>query len=206
MADRDGNRHHDRSYGHGTGTTPERRRSLIGWLLGAALLVGLLVLVLRGCDDTADRTAAVPGTTTSAGTGRVSDAGDPMVPAGAYRSADFDNYLAGTEPVGRAFALDRVTFATGSSDLDDNARAELAELAGVLRRYPSARIEVVGYADPEGDEAANQTLSRQRAEAVRAALSEAGAAGSAVSLAAEGETGAAATRANRKVEVRVTSR
>ena len=209
MAERESSEHNT-SYGQGlgSGTAPperERRRGLIGWLLGAALLIGLLVLLVRGC-DTADNRMTAADAGAAATSGRVSDEGDPMVPAFGYRSADFDSYLAGAEPAGRAFALDRVTFASGSSELDDAARTEIAELAGVLQRYPRAQIEIAGYADPEGEEAANRTLSRQRAEAVRAALAEAGAAAGAVTLAAEGETGAAATRANRKVEVRVTSR
>lgn len=184
-------------------------RNWLWWLIAAAIAITLLILLIRGCDDATDNGVVddTAATAAAATTGeRVSDAGDPMVPAAAYRTADFDAYLGGTEPVGRAFALDRVTFASGSDALDAAGRAEVAELAGVLERYPNAAVALTGYADPEGDAAANQALSQRRAQAVQAALVEAGAAAGRVTLAAAGETGDAAVRANRKVEVRVTAR
>lgn len=188
-------------------TEPERKRSWLWWLLGALATLILLILLARSCDDATDRSVVDPAVGTSADTGgRVSDAGDPMVPAGAYRATDFDAYLAGTEPIGRAFALDQVNFDSGSSEIDDAGRAEIAELAGVLRRYPNATIALTGFADPAGDAAANQALSRRRAEAVRVALIDAGANTARVTIVAQGETGDAALRANRKVEVRVTAR
>lgn len=183
-----------------------KRGGALWWLLAALAAILLLVLLTRGCDDTR-RTDAVAPVETGSAAGRVSDAGDPMVSeAAAYSTAEFDRYLAGTEPVGRAFALDKVTFASGSDTLDAVGRKELDELAGVLKRYPNAAIALTGYADPEGDAAANEALSRRRAEAVRAALAKAGVAARSVSLAGEGETGTAAVRDNRKVEVRVTAR
>jgi outer membrane protein OmpA-like peptidoglycan-associated protein len=193
---------------HGMSTVrdaPEREGGLgwLPWLIGL-LLLGLLLWWLLGRD--ADRDAVViptdEPTLSAAAPGTVE--GRPA--AVAYTTADFDRYLAGTEPVGRVFALDRVTFASGADTLDAQGRAELAELAGVLKRYPGARLALTGYADPAGDAAANQALSQRRAEAVRAALAEAGVAANVVSLEAAGETGSAAVRANRKVEARVTAR
>lgn len=171
------------------------------WLIGLLLLAILLWWLLdRGGRDTvvpaeeATLSAAAP------------DTAEGREAAVAYSTAEFDSYLAGTEPVGRAFAFDRVTFASGADELDARGRAELAEMADVLKRYPNARLALTGYADPEGDAAANQALSQRRAEAVRAALQEAGVAASAVTIDAEGETGAGAVRSNRRVEARVTAR
>lgn len=178
-------------------------RGWIGWLAAALLALLVIVLLVRGCEAVDENQSA---DVAPAGAGQVSDAIDPMAPAAAYSTADFDAYLAGAEPVGRAFSLDRVTFASGSDALDATGQAEIAELAGVLRRYPNAAVALTGFADPEGDAAANQALSQRRAEAVRAALASAGAGAEAVSIAAVGETGTAAVRANRKVEVRVTAR
>lgn len=188
---------------HGVSTgrdAPERKGGLgwLPWLIGL-LLLGLLLWWLLGRDDDRDAVVAPVDEPT------LSAAATPEA-AVAYNTADFDRYLGGTDPVGRTFSFDRVTFASGADTLDATGRAELAEVASVLKRYPNARLSLVGYADPEGDAAANQALSQRRAEAVRAALEKAGAGSGVVAVAAEGETGTAAVRSNRKVEARVTAR
>lgn len=61
-------------------------------------------------------------------------------------------------------------FRTGESVLSDGGRSQLASLARYLRQHEDLRIQVSGYADPRGDDAANMALSRARAEAVADAL------------------------------------
>lgn len=69
------------------------------------------------------------------------------------------------------FNFDRVTFATGSAELDmAGSEAQLNNLVEILNAYPAVRLKIGGYTDNTGDEAANQKLSQQRAEAVTAAL------------------------------------
>ena len=192
---------------HGVSTVrdaPERTGGLgwLPWLIGL-LLLGLLLWWLLGRDDDRDAVAPADEPTLSAAAPGTVEGREPAI---GYTTADFDRYLAGTEPVGRVFSLDKVTFASGADTLDATGRAELADMAGVLKRYPNARLALTGYADPAGDATANQALSQRRAETVRAALQEAGVASAAVTLDAEGETGTAAVRSNRKVEARVTAR
>ncbi len=57
-------------------------------------------------------------------------------------------------------------FVKGKTDLSDETRAVLDELAEVLKQNPNAKMRVVGYASPEGDEKYNQYLSEKRAKAV----------------------------------------
>lgn len=64
-----------------------------------------------------------------------------------------------------------VLFESGSAEIVDPAA--LDDLATKLAR--SARIDVHGYTDSTGDEAANMTLSQERAEAVMSQLGKSGA-------------------------------
>lgn len=57
-------------------------------------------------------------------------------------------------------------FVKGKTDLSDETKAVLDELAEVLKQNPNAKMKVVGYASPEGDEKYNQYLSEKRAKTV----------------------------------------
>ncbi len=65
-------------------------------------------------------------------------------------------------------------FVKGKTDLSDETKAVLDELADVLKQNPKAKMKVVGYASPEGDERFNQYLSEKRAKAVVSYLVSAG--------------------------------
>ena len=60
-----------------------------------------------------------------------------------------------------------VLFDTGSSSLAPGAFGRLDQLASTLGRYPDTDVIIRGYTDGAGTEASNQTLSEQRADAVR---------------------------------------
>lgn len=61
-----------------------------------------------------------------------------------------------------------VLFAFGKSELKPAARDTLLAVAkDITRKAPESRIRVEGHTDSVGDEASNQRLSEQRAEAVR---------------------------------------
>lgn len=69
------------------------------------------------------------------------------------------------------FNFDRVTFESGSAQLDAAASEEqLNNLVEILNAYPKVALKIGGYTDNTGKEAANKKLSQERAEAVRAAL------------------------------------
>jgi chemotaxis protein MotB len=70
--------------------------------------------------------------------------------------------------------LREVTFASGSAKLTAQAEASLRGIAASLLAHPTARFEVAGYTDATGARPANERLSLERAEAVRAFLVSAG--------------------------------
>jgi len=80
----------------------------------------------------------------------------------------------GAEPCTDAacwFNFDRLTFATGSADLDMNASgAQLENIAQIMKAHENIQLKIGGYTDNTGSEDLNMTLSQQRAEAVIAAV------------------------------------
>jgi outer membrane protein OmpA-like peptidoglycan-associated protein len=91
---------------------------------------------------------------------------------------------------------ERILFGVGSAALDGPARAALTRVAAALVRVQTAAavlganatIELAGRTDPTGTDAANQTLSRERAETVLAALAERGTSPADVRVTALGTT------------------
>jgi outer membrane protein OmpA-like peptidoglycan-associated protein len=68
--------------------------------------------------------------------------------------------------------LPGVYFAFGTAAIDPISDRALAELARSLAGHPDWKVTVEGHTDSVGTDAANQTLSTRRAEAVRARLAE----------------------------------
>lgn len=104
-----------------------------------------------------------------------------------------------------------VLFDTGKFSLKPGAREKLSKVAGILLSYPGLDIEVGGYTDSVGTEEMNQTLSENRAGAVRDYLVQQGVARDAVTAKGFGETLPVATnnnasgrQQNRRVELLVT--
>lgn len=65
-----------------------------------------------------------------------------------------------------------VLFALDSAALSPKAKATLDAAATVLKQQSGRRIGVYGHTDSQGSDAHNLVLSRQRAQAVRAALAQ----------------------------------
>lgn len=92
-----------------------------------------------------------------------------------------------------------VLFESGSDRVDAvGLNVATAASRAALLRAP-ARINVVGYADQSGSAARNETLSRQRAENVAAALARAGVSPGSIEVQARGATRAAED--GRRVEI-----
>lgn len=101
-----------------------------------------------------------------------------------------------------------VLFAFDSADLTPEAAARIAEVAARVRSEATGEVAVVGHTDSVGDDAYNQTLSQQRAQAVANALAAAAPADYAVSgqgesqpVADESTGGDAAAALNRRVTI-----
>ncbi len=148
---------------------PEKKTNWLAWL---ALLLGLLALLFfltRSCARH-DTVVAAPVDNTAA---EVMPATTPP-PVVAARSATVSQqvgtYLAGTEAAPHTFTFDNLNFDTAKSDIKPEYAEEMANLAGIMTKYPNAKAKIVGYADARGDPAINAKLGADRADAVKAAL------------------------------------
>lgn len=75
----------------------------------------------------------------------------------------------GLDAEGR-IALYGIYFDTGKSDIKPESKAQLDEMASILKARPALRVHIVGHTDNVGSLDANLTLSLKRAEAVVSAL------------------------------------
>jgi outer membrane protein OmpA-like peptidoglycan-associated protein len=94
--------------------------------------------------------------------------------------------------------------------LKPGAREKLAKVAGILIAYPGLNIQVGGYTDNVGGDDMNQTLSENRAGAVRSYLVDQGVATGSVTAKGFGNSLPVATndnasgrQENRRVELLV---
>ena len=60
-----------------------------------------------------------------------------------------------------------VLFDTGKYTLKPSTQISLAKVAGILQAYPGLKVQVEGYTDSTGTMEFNQTLSQNRAAAVK---------------------------------------
>lgn len=97
----------------------------------------------------------------------------------------------------------RVFFDTGKTDVSSEFTSKAAALVEFLNSNPDAKAIVSGFNDSTGDAARNAELSKQRAQAVKAALESAGVAADRVVLEKPAETdGTGVTNAaSRRVDV-----
>jgi len=63
-----------------------------------------------------------------------------------------------------------ILFATGSATLRPESTPTLKEIGDLLKAHPDVRLAIEGHTDDVGDAASNQTLSEQRAAAVKTFL------------------------------------
>ncbi|MET0373426.1 MAG: OmpA family protein [Rhizorhabdus sp.] len=122
-------------------------------------------------------------------------------------------YLAGSEATPRTFQFEKLTFATAGSTLRPDDAKEAGTIATVLKQYNNTHVRIAGYADARGSDAANITLGKARAEAVKAALVARGIDAGRIETVSGGENDPVDTNAtasgqaeNRRTELVVTSR
>lgn len=117
--------------------------------------------------------------------------------------------------VGNRFNLrTQVHFQTNSAEILPDSNSLLEQLADAINRHPEVTaIEIQGHTDNQGQPAANQTLSDNRAAAVRDALVRLGVAADRLTSRGYGQTRpirpnltAVGRAANRRVEVVITQR
>ena len=101
-----------------------------------------------------------------------------------------------------------VYFANGASTLDSAAMRVVAAAARSVDNQPLARVAITGYTDATGNTAANQELAKNRAKAVRDALTAAGAPADKIDMrppATVQANAAGGEQAARRVDLSITS-
>jgi outer membrane protein OmpA-like peptidoglycan-associated protein len=84
--------------------------------------------------------------------------------------------LATAEAIGQGLKVEGrmavygVSFDTGNADIKPESKAQLAEMAKLLKAQPTLKVFIVGHTDNQGQLDANIALSQHRAEAIVAAL------------------------------------
>lgn len=86
------------------------------------------------------------------------------------------------------FKKGKIRFETGSATIDPDSGSLLDRLVEAALRCPAASIEIGGHTDSAGDDAANQTLSEKRAQAVLEYLVKAGLPGDRLTAVGHGST------------------
>lgn len=104
-------------------------------------------------------------------------------------------------------ARDPIQFETGSDELTPESSTTISQIAEALANRPTARIEIGGHTDSDGEPEANQLLSEARANAVLNALLAAGVEADRMTAEGYGDTLPVATnetaegkRRNRRIE------
>jgi OmpA-OmpF porin, OOP family len=124
------------------------------------------------------------------------------------------SYLASqSQDVPRMFVFDHLNFQTASTELTPDSVQSVSDLTAILKAYPNAHVTLTGHTDNTGDVDANQRLSVDRANAVKAMLVSGGVPSGRISTAGYGQsrpitgndTDEGRTR-NRRIELTVNSK
>ena len=165
----------------------------VNWLplvLGAVVVLGIIILLSKGCNGS-DKTAAVPMTDTTKIDTAVAQAVMPAKESIKVKLPDgteLDAYKGGIEdqlviflnnPASLPgknvwFDFDNLNFNTGSAQITDESMVQVKNITAILKAYPKLKIKIGGYTDKTGDSLANLTLSKNRATAVMDALKSSG--------------------------------
>jgi cytochrome c oxidase subunit II len=111
------------------------------------------------------------------------------------------------------FNFDHLLFHTGKSTLEDGSKAQLTNIAEILKAHPKVKLKVGGYTDNVGDAKANMALSGDRAKEVATQLVAMGIAADRLSPEGYGDAHPVASNdteegrhQNRRISVRVTEK
>ena len=107
-------------------------------------------------------------------------------------------------------AFDNLEFEVSKDVILEGSKMSLGELAEVLKKKPTWKLEITGHTDSQGDDTANMLLSKKRAESVKAYLVSQGIDAARLNTLYFGETKPIATndtpegrQKNRRVEMKV---
>lgn len=159
---------------------------MLRWLpwviVAAAALIGLAYCGKQEqATPSAPATPAVDAASTAApaaGASAAADAAPPAAPSASPAAAAASGPEPGAAVVALTDAASRpalqVFFDSGKAEVHPDLAARAADLLAYVKANQGVQVVIAGFNDPTGDAAANAELSRQRAQAVQAALVAAG--------------------------------
>jgi outer membrane protein OmpA-like peptidoglycan-associated protein len=113
----------------------------------------------------------------------------------------------------KTFVFDNLNFETSGTQLTPESVPTVNNLATILKAYPNAQVALVGFTDNTGTPEANQTLSLNRANAVKGMLADQGIDGGRITAQGLGQERPVAPNdteegraRNRRTELTVTSK
>ncbi|QYE37149.1 OmpA family protein (plasmid) [Polymorphobacter sp. PAMC 29334] len=183
----------------------------VNWLAWLALALGVLALIwaLTRHKEAATTTETVSNTAAAP----IAATGSTVAATTTASVGALGAYLAGSEAAPRTFAFDTMHFATASSELTAADKTTVEDVAGVLGKYPTTNVKIVGYADARGNAADNAKLGIDRASSVKVALTAKGVDGSRIATGSGGDadpvdtnTTASGQAENRRTELVVVNR
>jgi type IX secretion system PorP/SprF family membrane protein len=128
-------------------------------------------------------------------------------------ATDVDDSLSGNLHVGERYVIENIHFEFNSYVIKAESKPILDNVVFYLNKYPKVKIEVDGHTDYVGSNAANMTLSYNRAKAVCKYLTDHGIASSRLSYKGYGELSPVATNKtdkgrakNRRIEFIILAR
>jgi K(+)-stimulated pyrophosphate-energized sodium pump len=138
-------------------------------LLLIPLALGLFWL-FRNMGGRAREGARQVATTTTTQTPRPAIPPPTGAPTGSV-SQNLAGFLAdGSQTAPQTFVFDHLNFETASTQLTPDSQGTVTNLSQTLKTYPSAHVQLSGYADDTGTPDTNQKLSLDRANTVREML------------------------------------
>ena len=209
---------HIEHFAEPTRVPEEPRGGGIRWLpLALAALAALaLLMFLRGRTTRSVQnipSQAVDATKEALSKVELPGGGNISVPQGSinYNLARFLGDPSANVP--KNFVFDHLNFQTASTQLTPESVPTVNDLAQVLKAYPNAQVQLVGHTDSTGTAEANQTLSLDRANAVKSVLVTQGVAADRISTTGSGQDRPVASNdteegraRNRRLELNVTSK
>ena len=181
----------------------------MGWLLwllvGALVLFALWWMFMRGGDDSAASNAPATEAAAAMDTGSTSGAVADLAAAPAEGTVAIPAGAGVTSEMRDGKPVVKVYFDTGKTDVAAAFAATAGGLKGFFEGHPGSKLAISGYSDPSGNAKFNAELSKQRAQAVQAALVSSGIPAAAAELVkpANSADGTVSKEAARRVEVTV---
>jgi len=135
----------------------------------ASLLDTSFLETSRNARVRATRVAAAPSTASTAAPA-APEAKPREEPAATERVYSYTAAAAKAGSAVGTLELPNVAFAEASFALNDEARAKIGVIAETLRGFPALCVRIVGHTNSTGDEEENRRLSKYRAQAIAAQL------------------------------------